>query len=541
MAADVQSHIDAKVLQAIQIGKTFTDSQALKNFLTQAASNKDDAITAQQVEVALENEKIESLLQTLNNEQLSGQAKLNTIAAGSLVFSEAEAQEDQPSALQSAAQKQKYDAEALKPRNAELDNLEQNDIRQNADGALQIQTDQYGKVADNRRMGQKLFDKIYKEGGLINLNKKVDYTPGTTTNPVGWKSTHHETSKGFHENTLRAGVPCPMYNSKEKPSSAVTLMRDFMEARDEKIKELYQNHLTANQDKQGSSLTVNNTIQNDHLDVENDAQVPSITTTNRNLLSPQEWHNVNLETFKQQIPLDGDEKLSNQQIKDMTATYIKTLTPEHVVKLAEEIALYPEQEVVKEMTRPKRDPSSGTMTNETYNVIVKERTDMPKHLQYIEDALFTPDVAINPSARAVIKDGKVEAKEHASGWNQKIQNLIGNRNTSNDKEQIAQLVDGVCKEYKIEPNSIHHKGDQDQQEDLQSSQKAEIDSESQKLDLPTTLLETFVRNNTTPFKNEGSQADEIVLKEPSEPSNPRQEAIISDPEQNNQSLNMNQQ
>jgi hypothetical protein len=545
MAASTKSIIEGKIFDAIQNG--IKDADTLKQYIKRQSNAKDlDAITAE-IGTYITGEKQNELNNHLSNQSTSAAEKLTAI--GSLVFSNAEAQEDdQPSALQSAAQKQKYDEEALKPRNAELDNLEQNDIRQNADGALQIQTDKYGKVADNRRMGQKLFDKIYRpnEGGLINLNKKVTYTPGTTTNPVGWKSTHHETSKGFYENALRAGVPCPMYNSKEKLSSAVSLMQNFMLDRDQKIKELYENHLTANQDKQGSDLAINSSVaSNDKLEVANNEQAPSITTTNRNLLSPQEWHNVNLKTFKQQVEPGESKKLSNQQIKDMTATYIKTLTPEHVVKLAEKIAEYEEKNVVKEKTCTKQGTSSSTKKNEKYNVTVKERTGMPEHLQYIEDALFKEDVTINRNARAVIKDGKIKAKEHASGWNQKIQNSFGNRNTSNDKEQIAQLVRGVCKESKIEPNSIYNKGDQDQKYS-QPSGKSQSKSDAQKLDKKTldkkTLLETFVRNNTTDFNNKGSQAVETVQKEQVNSSESRQklQGIDSSNKQRNQSSIVNQ-
>jgi hypothetical protein len=536
MAASTKSIIEGKIFDAIQNGN-IKDADALKQYIQRQSDAKDlNAITAEIDNLITDQNKAE-LDNRLSNQSTSAAEKLTAI--GSLVFSNAEAQEDdQPSALQSAAQKQKYDEDALKPRNAELDNIEQNSIGRNVDDALQIQTDKYGKVFDNRRMGQKLFDKIYKEGGLINLNKKVAFTPGATTNPVGWKSTHHETSKGFYENALRAGVPCPMYSSKEKSSSAVSLMRDFMQARDQKIKELYQNHPKENQGEQDGDLSINSlSASKDTLEVANNEQAPSITTTNRNLLSPQEWHNVNLETFKQQVNPGEGKKLSDKKIKDMTATYLKTLTPEHVVELAEEIAVCPTKNITVENTRV-----VGALNNPQVQHYEEQKEVLQKdHLQYIKEALFTPDVAIDPSARAVIKDGKIEAKEHASGLNQKIQNLIGIRNTSNDKEQIAQLVRGVCEEANIQPNSIYNKGDLDQQEDLQSSQKAEIDSESQKLDVPT-LLETFVRNNTTDFNNKGSQAVETVQKELSDSSISRQElqGIDSSVKQSNQSSIVNQ-
>ena len=203
MAVSTKSIIEGKTFEAIQNG--IKDADALKQYIMRQSDAKDQNAVAAAINAYITEEKQDKLNNFLSNQSISSFDKLTAI--GSLVFGEAAAEDERKettSGLQSAAQKQKYDAEALKPRNAELDNLEQNGIRQNADGALQIQTDKDGKVADNRRMGQKLFDKIYRPnaGGLINLNKKVDYTPGTTTNPVGWNSTHHETSKGFHENAL---------------------------------------------------------------------------------------------------------------------------------------------------------------------------------------------------------------------------------------------------------------------------------------------------------------------------------------------------
>jgi|GEM_PF-3374356 hypothetical protein len=592
------TNLQGRIFEAIYRCETFQDQSSLESALQESITQKDqknqDAVAA-----ALDQLNYKGLCQVINDNKSDGAAKL--IDLGKMKNTLSENQEFNPNVFSSIADTQQYLRKDLEPRDAKKEEFEHSKVEQDKDGTFRVTSNKNGEIINNCYMGQKLFNVAYKgKSGLIDLNKKMVYQPGKVS-ILGAKIQHHNTTLGFMDNALRAGVPCPTYQgqdynfSKEgfytKSKGNVQAYRSsmkFMQARDKMINKLYNDYTqdgsveefeksekleNGNVQNQGVSSNENpeNLINqhaqdnvslevsgkaaatNDNSDqakltvratssdpaVTNELTVSSasslsnnkeseetqtadsqqssfINTTNRNLYSEKQWHQINSETYKALV--NGTPQLSNKEIKMHTATYIKTLKPEHVISLAKEISKYPQTD--KQETVVKRDLSLGVLTENTINI--KVRPGLPKHLACIEYALFSKDNAIDRNARAVKENGSYKSKAHASGINKRFQNFFRVRNTSNHNEQMANLVNGVSKQlqkYETPQSSSdrnranQNPGSNNTQSvtNSSSSSSTSVTDSSQAKTNPTAsdatnLLKIFMDNNSTPGKNQATEA-----------------------------------